>query len=40
VEVGFVTGAEDARRLSDPQYRDLLAQGIARGVLHYITENF
>lgn len=40
VELGFVTGAEDARRLSDPQYRDLLAQGIARGVLHYITENF
>ena len=40
VEVGFVTGAEDARRLSDPQYRELLAQGIARGVLHYITGNF
>ncbi|MBW4467242.1 MAG: N-acetylmuramoyl-L-alanine amidase [Pegethrix bostrychoides GSE-TBD4-15B] len=40
VELGFVTGAEDARRLSDPQYRDLLAQAVARGVLHYITQNF
>ncbi|MEA5597476.1 N-acetylmuramoyl-L-alanine amidase [Rivularia sp. UHCC 0363] len=40
VELGFVTGAEDARRLADPQYRELLAQGIARGILHYITENF
>lgn len=40
VEVGFVTGAADARRLVDSEYRQLLAQAIARGVLHYISENF
>ncbi len=40
VELGFVTGAEDAPLLADSAYRELLAKGVARGVLHYITENF
>ena len=39
VEVGFVTGAEDAPRLEDPGYRRLLAQAIARGILQYIRDN-
>lgn len=37
VELGFVTGAEDAPRLADPEFRDLLAQAVTRGILHYIT---
>ncbi|HIK33539.1 MAG TPA: N-acetylmuramoyl-L-alanine amidase [Oscillatoriales cyanobacterium M4454_W2019_049] len=36
IEVGFVTGDYDAARLRDPDYRDLLAQAIARGILQYI----
>jgi len=39
VEVGFVTGVEDAPRLEDPGYRRLLAQAIARGILQYIRDN-
>jgi N-acetylmuramoyl-L-alanine amidase len=39
VEVGFVTGADDAPRLEDPGYRRLLAQAIARGILQYIRDN-
>ncbi|HEY9749702.1 MAG TPA: N-acetylmuramoyl-L-alanine amidase, partial [Allocoleopsis sp.] len=40
VEVGFVTGAEDAARLSTPGYRTQMADAIARGVLQYIQQNF
>lgn len=36
VEVGFVTGAEDAPRLRDPQFRSLMARAIARGILQYL----
>jgi N-acetylmuramoyl-L-alanine amidase len=36
VEVGFVTGAEDAPLLSDPLFRELLAHAIARGILEYV----
>ncbi len=36
VEVGFVTGAEDAPRMRDERYRALLAQAIARGILQYL----
>ncbi|MGC9505674.1 N-acetylmuramoyl-L-alanine amidase family protein [Baaleninema sp.] len=38
VELGFVTGAYDAPRLSDAQYRELLAQAIARGILQYVNQ--
>ncbi|MGF1513156.1 MAG: N-acetylmuramoyl-L-alanine amidase [Elainellaceae cyanobacterium] len=40
VETGFVTGAQDAPRLADPNYQTLLAQGIARGILQYIQQTF
>ena len=40
VEVGFVTGAEDARLLSDPGFRNRMAEGIARGILQYIQRRF
>lgn len=36
VEVGFVTGQEDAPRLSDPAMRTQMAQAIARGILRYL----
>ncbi|HEY9645171.1 MAG TPA: N-acetylmuramoyl-L-alanine amidase [Chroococcidiopsis sp.] len=40
VELGFVTGAADAPRLSDPTYRALLARAIARGILEYVLQTF
>nr|WP_026098522.1 N-acetylmuramoyl-L-alanine amidase [Oscillatoria sp. PCC 10802] len=39
VEVGFVTGAEDAPRLANAAYRQRLAEGITRGILQYIGQN-
>lgn len=36
VEVGFVTGAEDAPRLADPDFRSRLAEAITRGILEYV----
>lgn len=39
VEVGFVTGAEDAPRLKNPTHRRQLAEAIARGIVQYIKEN-
>ncbi|HEY9614184.1 N-acetylmuramoyl-L-alanine amidase [Allocoleopsis sp.] len=39
VEVGFVTGREDAAKLSTPAYRSQMAQAIARGILQYIQQN-
>ncbi|WP_044105957.1 N-acetylmuramoyl-L-alanine amidase [cyanobacterium endosymbiont of Epithemia turgida] len=38
VEVGFVTGTEDNRKLSDPAYRLKMAQAIAKGILDYIQQ--
>lgn len=40
VEVGFVTGAEDAARLSDPAYRSQMAAAIARGVLLFLRQSY
>ncbi len=39
VEVGFVTGREDAVKLSNPTYRSQMAEAIARGILQYIQQN-
>jgi len=36
VEVGFVTGQDDAPRLADPRYREQIAEAIARGILEYL----
>lgn len=38
VEVGFVTGTEDNRKLSNPAYRREMAQAIAQGILDYIQQ--
>ncbi|MCT7971464.1 N-acetylmuramoyl-L-alanine amidase [Laspinema olomoucense] len=39
VEVGFVTGADDARILSDAAQRTRMAEAIARGILNYVRTN-
>jgi len=36
VEVGFVTGRDDAARLSDSSYRRQMAAAIARGIVQYL----
>lgn len=38
IEVGFVTGREDAAKLSNPTYQSQMAQAIARGILQYIQQ--
>lgn len=37
VEVGFVTGAEDAPRLADPTFRAQMSQAIAAGILDFLN---
>ncbi|MCC5898378.1 MAG: N-acetylmuramoyl-L-alanine amidase [Phormidium sp. BM_Day4_Bin.17] len=39
LELGFVTGSQDARRLADPEYREVLSQAIARGILQYVRQH-
>ncbi|AFY37988.1 N-acetylmuramoyl-L-alanine amidase [[Leptolyngbya] sp. PCC 7376] len=39
VEVGFVTGREDAPNLSSPAFRSRMAKAIADGILEYIQTN-
>ncbi len=36
VEVGYVTGAQDAPRLASSRYRQQVAQGIAQGIVRYL----
>lgn len=36
LELGFVTGREDAPRLASSEYRQVLAEAIARGILQYL----
>ncbi|MBD2058917.1 S-layer homology domain-containing protein [Oculatella sp. FACHB-28] len=38
VELGFVTGQEDAAKLADPDHRSQLARAIASGALQYIRQ--
>jgi N-acetylmuramoyl-L-alanine amidase len=40
VEVGFVTGREDAARLANPASQTRIAQAIARGIMQYVRSNF
>ena len=39
VEVGFVTGRDDAPNLRNPNYRSQMAAAIANGILQYIQQN-
>ncbi|NJR67420.1 MAG: N-acetylmuramoyl-L-alanine amidase [Synechococcales cyanobacterium CRU_2_2] len=36
IETGFITGAEDHRKLADPVFRTRMARAIARGILRYL----
>ncbi len=36
VEVGFVTGREDGRKLATPEYQQQMAEAIAMGILRYL----
>ena len=38
VEIGFVTGSEDAPRLTDSRWQSQLANAIVRGVLQYLQQ--
>jgi len=38
IEVGFVTGREDAAKLANPGYQSQMAQAIARGILQYLQQ--
>lgn len=40
VEVGFVTGNSDATKLSNPTFRNQMAEAIAEGILNYIKRNY
>lgn len=40
VEVGFVTGTSDAAKLSNPAFRNQMAEAIAEGILNYIKRNY
>jgi N-acetylmuramoyl-L-alanine amidase len=40
VEVGFVTGRQDAPRLATPAYENQMAQAIANGIIQYIQQNY
>ena len=39
VEVGFVTGREDAPKLRDPSFRRQMAEAIADGILNYVRQS-
>ena len=39
VEVGFVTGYDDAGKLTNPTYQQQMAQAIARGIIEYMQQN-
>ncbi len=39
VEVGFVTGREDAPKLATSDYQNQMAEAIVRGILQYIRQN-
>ena len=39
IEVGFLTNKKEAYRLANVSYRQMLAEGISRGIQDYITQN-
>jgi N-acetylmuramoyl-L-alanine amidase len=40
LELGFVTGAQDSRLLSDPDFQRQMAEAIARGILQYVQQGY
>jgi len=39
IECGFLTNAEESKKLIDPQYQENLTEGIAQGILSYLDNN-
>jgi N-acetylmuramoyl-L-alanine amidase len=39
VELGFLTGADDAADLADPAHRRQLALAVTAGILEYLNQN-
>jgi N-acetylmuramoyl-L-alanine amidase len=39
VEVGFVTGNQDAPKLATSDYQNQMAEAIVRGILQYLRQN-
>jgi N-acetylmuramoyl-L-alanine amidase len=39
VELGFLSNPEEGARLASPRYQELLARGLAEGILAYIDQN-
>jgi len=39
VETGFMSSHEELMRLSDPAYQQLLAQGMADGIIRYLNSS-
>jgi N-acetylmuramoyl-L-alanine amidase len=37
VETGFVTGAQDAPKLADPNFRRQMAAAIAQGIIEFLN---
>jgi N-acetylmuramoyl-L-alanine amidase len=37
VECGFLSNSKEAARITDATYRDQLAEGLARGILTYLS---
>ncbi len=37
IECGFLSNSREAARIADPDYRDQLAEGMARGILTYLS---
>ena len=38
IEVGYMTGQNDASNLADANYRKHMAEAIGKGILHYVKE--
>lgn len=38
IELGYLSNLQEAKKLNDPDYQELLAQGIAQGVANYLAK--
>lgn len=37
IELGYLSNLQEAKKLNDPDYQELLAQGIAQGIVNYLV---
>lgn len=38
IELGYLSNLQEAKKLNEPEYQELLAQGIAQGIFRYLAE--